>query len=266
MSFWKNKVVIITGSSIGIGRNIAEQITALHGKVVLNARNESRLSKAVDAMKSEGKDVFGVAGDVSKYEDCQNIVAQTLTHYGKVDVLINNAGLASQTEIKDIDPAVFQSIFNVNVMGTVFMTKAALPALKETGGSALFIGSVAGIHGIGGYAAYSSSKMALKGITESLRIELHDSNVHIGLAYVGFTENDPEKKFLDKEGNSVSLPSRSNVKQEPVSKVALRLIRMIENRTDHSVFSPIGKTTYWVHRFAPWILKRILLNAFKKST
>jgi short-subunit dehydrogenase len=265
MSFWKNKVVIITGSSIGIGRNIAEQITALEGKVVLNARNETRLNKAVESMKSEGKEVFGVVGDVSKYEDCQQIIVQTLTQYGKIDVLINNAGLASQTMIQDIDPSVFQSIFNVNVMGTVFMTKAALPALIETKGSVLFIGSVAGIHGIGGYSAYSSSKMALKGITESLRIELHDKEVHIGLAYVGFTENDSEKKFLDRDGNSVSLPNRSNVKQEPVSKVALRLMKMVENRTNKSVFSPIGKTTYLVHKFAPWLLKRILLNAFKKT-
>ena len=91
-----------------------------------------------------------MVGDVSKYEDCQQIIVQTLTQYGKIDVLINNAGLASQTMIQDIDPSVFQSIFNVNVMGTVFMTKAALPALIETKGSVLFIGSVAGIHGIGG--------------------------------------------------------------------------------------------------------------------
>lgn len=265
MNFWKDKVVIITGSSIGIGRCIANLATKQGAKVVLNARNEERLNNAVLDLKKEKREVIGIQGDVSKFEDCEKIAEQTISQYGRIDVLINNAGLASQTDIQKIEAQVFQSIFNVNVMGTVFMSKAVLPAIKKAKGSILFIGSVAGIHGIGGYSAYSSSKMALKGITESLRIELHKEEVHIGLAYVGFTENDPQKKFLDKEGNSVSLPNRSTVKQEPVEVVAARLMKMIERRKKKLVFSPIGKVTAMVHRFAPSILHNILLNAYKKA-
>jgi short-subunit dehydrogenase len=264
MEFWKDKVVIITGSSIGIGRCLAENITAKGGKVVLNARNEERLNLAVSDMLANNREVIGIAADIAKYEECEKLVAKTVNHFGKLDVLINNAGLASQTDILEVNPEVFQSIFEVNVMGSVFMTKAAIPQLTKTSGSALFIGSVAGLHGIGGYSAYSSSKMALKGITESLRIELHNTNIHIALAYVGFTENDPQKKFLDKDGKAVSLPNRSNVKQEPVEKVANRLMNMIEHKRRKSVFTPIGKVTNIINKLAPWVLHKVLLNAYKK--
>ena len=106
--------------------------------------------------------------------------------------------------------------------------------------------------------------MALKGITESLRIELNQTGIHIGLAYVGFTENDPQKKFLDKDGNAVSLPNRSNVKQEPVEKVANRLMGMVEHKRRKSVFTPIGKVTHAINKLAPWVLHKVLLNAYKK--
>lgn len=265
MGFWTDKIVIITGSSIGIGRCLAENITSEGGIVVMNARNEDRLLTVVNEMISNNKLVHGVPGDVSKYEDCESLVTQTIEKYGKLDVVINNAGLASQTNIIDVSPSVFQSIFDVNVVGATFMTKAAIPYLKKTKGTVLFIGSVAGIHGIGGYAAYSSSKMALKGITESLRIELHETGINISLAYVGFTENDPEKTFLDKHGKAVSLPSRANIKQESVETVALRLMKMIENKRQKSVFTLIGKATYLIDKLIPSILNHILLKAYNKK-
>lgn len=264
MGFWENKVVIITGSSIGIGKNMAMQIIAAGGKVALNARNETRLQETVSALQTEHNSAIGISGDISIYEDCEMIVLKSIAAFGKVDVLINNAGLASQTNIATVNPAVFQSIFNVNVMGSVFMTKACLPELTKQKGAVLFMGSVAGIYGIGGYAAYSASKMSLKAITEALRIELHDTHIHIALAYVGFTENDPQKTFLDADGKAVSLPNRSNVKQEPVEIVAKRLLNMVEKRKKMSVFSSIGKITAFISKTAPWVLHKVLLKNYKK--
>lgn len=264
MSFWKDKVVIITGSRMGIGKALAIAIGSKGGRVFLNARNEEKLISTQKELESMNIDCGSMAGDVSQYSDCQEMVNECLRKFGRVDVLINNAGLASQTNLEDIEPEVFQSIINVNLTGSVFMTKAVLPEIKRTQGSILFIGSVAGVQGIGGYSAYSSSKQALKAISQSLRIELQEENVHIGLAYVGFTENDAQKQFLDAKGNRVNLPSRDNVKQMPVVEVAQNIMKMIENRKKQSVFGLMGKLTYHLDRFFPFMIRMILKRAYKK--
>ena len=262
---WKNKVVIITGSSIGIGRRLAFEIGKRGGKVVINARNKSRLDKTYADMKSQGLDVSACPGDISKYEDCVKIIAHSIKIYDKLDVLINNAGIAAKATLEEIKPVVFKQVMDVNFLGSVFMTQAALPYIRKTEGSILFIGSLAGIHGIGNYSAYSSSKMALTALVESLRIEMHQTGIHIGLAYVGFAENDPEKTFLNKDGLLMPQFARNTIKQVPVKKVALRLMRMIERRQSKSAFTLLGKLNAILNRISPFLVHRILLNAYKKD-
>jgi len=262
---WKDKVVIITGSSIGIGRRIAAEIGKRGGKVVINARNKNRLDKTLENLKGQGLDISSCPGDISNYEDCVQIIDHTLKTYGKIDVLINNAGIAAEATLEEIKPKVFKQVMDVNFLGSVFMTKAALAPIKQTEGSILFVGSIAGIHGLGGYSAYSSSKMALTALVESLRKEVHQCGVHIGLAYVGFTENDPEKTFFDKEGVIAQIPARSKIKQESATKVALQLMHMIERRKFKSVFTLLGKLNAILSRISPFIVYQILLNVYRKK-
>jgi len=262
---WKDKVVIITGSSIGIGRRLAIEIGKRGGKVVINARNKSRLTKTCMDMKTEGLNISACPGDISKYEDCVKIVEHSIKNYGKLDVLVNNAGINAEATLEEINPDIFRQVMDVLFLGSVYMTKAAIPYIRQTKGSIMFIGSLAGIHGIGNYSAYCSSKMALTALTESLRIEMHQTGVHIGLAYVGFTENDPEKTILDKDGLVMPQPARTIVKQKLVTKVALQLLRMIERRRSKSTFTLLGKLNAIVNRISPFIVHRILLNSYKKD-
>ena len=187
---WKDKVVIITGSSIGIGRRLAIEIGKRGGKVVINARNKSRLNKTCEDIKTQGLKISACPGDISKYEDCVKIIGHSIKIYGKLDVLINNAGINAIGTLEEINSDIFRQVMDVLFLGSVYMTKAAIPYIRKTKGSILFVGSLAGIHGLGNYSAYSSSKMALTALAESLRIEMHKTGVHIGLAYIGFTEND----------------------------------------------------------------------------
>jgi len=261
---WKDKVVIITGSSIGIGRRLAIEIGKRGGKVVINARNKSRLNNTYEDMKAQGLNISACPGDISKYENCAKIIDHSIKTYGKLDVLINNAGINVEATLEGINPDIFRQVMDVFFLGSVYMAKAALPYIRKAKGSILFVGSLAGIHGFGNYSAYCSSKMALTALTEALRMEMHKTGVHIGLAYVGFTENDPEKTLLNKDGLIMPPPTRIMAKQNSVTKVALQLMRMIERRKSKSAFTLLGKLNAIVNRISPSIVHQILLNSYKK--
>lgn len=259
---WKDKVVLITGSSMGIGKNLALELGRKEAKIVLNGRNKDRLQKLHKEFQAKGINSIAVAGDISDYNDCVEIVNQTISKFGKLDVLINNAGIATMASIETMNPEVFRKVIDINLNGSVFMTKAVIPFIKETKGSILFIGSIAGIHGVPDYSAYSCSKMALTAIVESLQIELNKTGIYIGHAYVGFTENDPEKTFLTQTGKTEALPSRTNVKQMPVEKLVAGLIKMIDKRKSKVTFSFVGKLNNIVNRISPKLIHQILLNRY----
>lgn len=263
---WKNKVVIITGSSRGIGWEVANQLLRSGARVVINSRNNETLQTNYLELKSKGYPVLALPGDISNYNECAAIVKNTIDHLGKIDVLINNAGLSAESNSFDsININVFQKLVQVNFLGSVNMTKAALPFIKQSEGSILFISSLAGLHGLGNYSAYCSSKMALTGFAESLRIEMKSQKVHIGIAYVGFTQNDNDKTVLDRNGNLIPQKVILNVKPKPVHIVANQLIRMIEKRKDKRIFTGKGFLLLFLSRFFPSLLNLILLKLYKKQ-
>lgn len=263
----KNKVIIITGSSIGIGRKMAELLVARGARVVLNARNENRLLETSKEFETQGHDVLAVAGDVSKSEDCKRIVEETIKKFGQLDALINNAGISTEGAVGELDDDVFRKVMEVNYLGSVYPTQAALPFLRKTKGSVIFVSSVAGIRGIPGYAVYSSSKMALTALAESLKIEEKQRGVHVGIAYVGFTENDKQKTIYNSKGEIIPQPARPGMKPEPVEVVAGRIINMVERRQFKNVFTLLGKLNHFVNRIIPSLGEFILSrNYFKKNS
>lgn len=265
MATLKDKTIIITGSSMGIGKTMARMMGQQGARIVLNARNKTRLEKCRKELADEGLKVTAIAGDVSYVEDCDRLVKHAIDTYGQLDVLINNAGISMEGTVEELDPTVFKKVMDVNFLGSVYPTKSALPQLRKTGGSVIFIGSAAGIRGLPKFASYSASKMALTALAESLKIELTGSGVHVGLAYVGFTENDPEKTIYDKDGKLIPQPNRSKIKAEPPQKVAERIIRMINNRTFKQVFTPLGRLNAVVNRFAPSLGEMILRKNYLKD-
>jgi short-subunit dehydrogenase len=131
------------------------------------------------------------------------------------------------------------------------MTKAAMPLIRASKGSIVFISSVAGLKGLPGAAAYSASKMVLKSFSESLRCELMREGVHVGLIYLGFTQNDPDKRFYRENGElTVLRPAKYSLTQ---SQVAAALLRMVTRRQRHRVLSLLGKTARIVYVLFPRI-------------
>lgn len=260
----KGKVAIITGSSMGIGKSLALEMAKKGAKVVLNGRNGERLYATHRTLMDQGYDILAVQGDVSNYEDCQLLIEKAVTHYGKIDILVNNAGLAMEGEVESLHPDTLKKVMEVNFLGSVYPTQLALPHIKATQGNILFISSLAGIHGLPNYSAYSASKMALSALAESLKIELSGTGVHVGIAYIGFTQNDPDKTYYNAQGELEVLPKRQNVTIEPVEKVALRLIRKMEKRRFKTVFSNLGVLLSIVQRISPALVEQILMNSYAK--
>ncbi len=261
----QNKVVVITGSTMGIGKKLAMTLATQGNRIVLNGRNVERLERTLAEMKAQGFEVVGIAGDVSKAADCKALIEKGIAAFGQIDVLINNAGISTEGTVEELSPEVFAKVMDVNYMGSVYPTQLALPHLKTTKGSVLFISSVAGIRGIPNYAVYSSSKMALTALAEALRIEVGSQGVHVGIAYVGFTENDPDKTIYDAQGKVIPQPKRGFVKAEDPQVVVNRLIKMIEKRTFKQVFTPLGKLNALINRLSPFIVHRVLSNNYQKT-
>ena len=167
----KDKVVVVTGASSGIGEACAK-IFATHGaKVVIAARNKQKLMLVKARLEQSGSVVLMVNCDVSLEEDCRNLMESTMSEFGRIDVLINNAGISMRALFEEVDLKVIRQLMDTNFWGTVYCTKYALPAILKNKGSVVGISSIAGKKGLPGRTGYSASKFAMEGFLQTLRIE-----------------------------------------------------------------------------------------------
>ena len=255
--YFRDKVIIITGARQGIGKALSLLLAEAGARLSINSRNAEKLAELKNKLFLNGCDVTEIPGDISEEEVCRDIVEKTIERFGKIDVLINNAGIAGAGTVEEAESVVFKKQIEVNLLASYYMTKYALPHIKKTDGSILFVSSLAGLFGLPGYSGYSASKMALTSLAQSLKNELHGRNVHIGVAYVGFTENDPAKVQYNAEGELAPLPDRK-VKRVSAEKTASLLIKQIRKRKFKSVHSFLGKTEYTVSKFFPGLIETIL--------
>jgi NAD(P)-dependent dehydrogenase (short-subunit alcohol dehydrogenase family) len=167
----KDKVVIITGASSGIGRSLAFIFGERGSKLVIASRNFQMLGLVSDTLKSKGFDVHAVTADVSKEEDCSRLIDEAMQKYGRIDILINNAGISMRALFRDLDLGVIRRLMDTNFWGTVYCTKFALPHLIRSKGTLVGVISVAGHIGLPGRTGYSASKFAVRGFLDSLRTE-----------------------------------------------------------------------------------------------
>jgi short-subunit dehydrogenase len=261
---FKDKVVIITGARQGIGKTLAFMLGNLGAKLIINDCKADGLERTKNELLGEGFKVLSVEGDVSKSEVCQTLITSTIDYFGKIDILINNAGMAAKGSVEETDPDVFKTLVDVNILGSVYPTKYVLPYIKETKGSIIFISSLAGINGLPYNSAYSASKMALTALAESLKIELYKTKVHVGIAYLSFTENDPNKEMFNPEGKLVAVPKRSNYKVMPVTKTASVILQQIEKRKFKVIHSSLGKMNWFLNKVAPRLVEIIKIKSITK--
>jgi len=197
-SFFRDKVVVVTGSARGIGREVARLALEAGARVVVNGRDGSTLGATVAELGQDDR-TLAVVADLALPEGAQRLVAQTLARWGRIDVLINNAGLSMRGPFADLSPETVRTMVDANLLSAVWATQAALPALRESGGRVVFVSSLAGLRGFPGVSLYSASKMALTAVHQALRAE-EGPRVTSSLVHLAFTENDPGKTVLGADG------------------------------------------------------------------
>lgn len=263
-NYFNNKVVVITGSNQGIGKMLAHQLGTYGAKVVINGRNKQKLDNVLKELTDLGVDTLALNGDISTIDFCETLIQKTVEHFGRLDVLINNAGMSAKASLAEGSLEVFKKVIDINLLGSAYTSKFAIPHLIESKGSLLFISSLAGIHGLPFFTSYSSSKMALTGLAESLRIELHGHDIHIGTAYVGFTETSNEKTFYNVKGELEVLKKRENVKATPLTVTTDKLLRQIKGRKKSVYHSPVGKLNRILNRISPGFVEFFLKKSLHK--
>jgi 3-oxoacyl-[acyl-carrier protein] reductase len=202
----ENRKVLITGSSRGIGRAIAQALAFEGAKLFLTARDKDSLRDLKEILSGEGADVDYGAADLADYDQLKEMFSSAIGFLEGIDVLVNNAGIGERGNVVDIDIAVWDRMFAVNLRAAFILSKmAAFEMVKRQSGHIINIGSGASKTPIAGLAGYCATKHGLLGFSESLGLELRQHNVKVSIVLPGstathFGDGNPERKTAAKPG------------------------------------------------------------------
>ena len=262
----KDNVVIITGASKGIGAELARQLAAKGAKLVLAARNTAELEAVAEDCRKAGAAVVTVKADVAEERDCQAIVAGAVLAFGRVDTLVNNAGMSMWARFEEIrDVSVLDRIMRVNYMGAVYCTSHALPYLRETRGRIVGISSLAGRTGVPTRTGYAASKHAMTGFFDSLRIELAGSGVSVTMIYPGFVSTGIRENATGPDGQPILVSPVREGEVMTVEDCVRRIVRAIERREREVVMTARGRMGLWLKLVAPGLVDRIARRAIEQG-
>ncbi|MFO7658312.1 MAG: SDR family oxidoreductase [Bacteroidales bacterium] len=261
----KDKVVIITGASSGIGLATAREFASRGSKVVLAARSEDTITEVEKELRQLGHEAMAVKTDVTRIEDCKNLIDRTLERFGRIDILINNAGISMRALFITTDINVLKKLMDVNFWGTVYCTKFALPHLIKSKGSLVGISSVAGYHGLPGRSGYSASKFAMHGFMETLRIENLKNGLHVMILCAGFTKSEIRKHALTSDGSPQGFTPREEEKMMMPEKVAKKLIKAIKRKKRIKILTIEGQLIALLQRIVPYVVDCGAYKALSKE-
>ena len=187
-----SKVVFITGGTRGIGKQIALTFAKQGYDIAINYRSQNdELENLKKEIEQNNVKCLAVQGDVSKFEDCERFVKEIIEYYGRIDVLVNNAGITKDTLLMRIKKEDFESVIDVNLVGTFNVTKNVISyMLKARSGRIINISSVVGVSGNAGQTNYSASKAGIIGFTKSLAKEVASRNILVNAVAPGFIQTD----------------------------------------------------------------------------
>jgi short-subunit dehydrogenase len=261
----KGKVTIITGASSGIGRALALEMSSRGALVVLAARSGDKLKLLEEEIAGRGGQAFSIVTDVSSEKDCEAMVNATIDKYGKLDILINNAGISMRALFDEVKLDVIRKVMDINFWGTVYCTKYALPHLLKSKGTVAGISSIAGYKGLPARTGYSASKFAMQGFLEVLRIENMKKGLHVLIACPGFTESNIRFTSLKADGSSQGESPRDESSMMSSEEVARHVAKAIEKRKKLLILTTQGKLTVMLSKLFPLFMDRLVYNHMAKE-
>lgn len=262
-------VTIITGGSDGIGAEMARQLAARQGPavaLVLAGRSQQKLDAVAAQCREQGAQALCVAMDVAQEAQCRSLVDQALQQFGRIDTLVNNAGISAQALFEDVkaeDLHWYEDLMKVNLWGAVWCTHAALPHLRAAAGRIVAVSSLAGLVGVPGRTAYSASKFAMTGFFEALRTELQPSGVSVTTAYPGVVATRIRHRGFNARGEPAGSSGLKEDDAMPVEECARLIIAAMQARRREVVMTARGKVGRFVKLLAPGAIERVALAALK---
>ena len=262
-------VTIITGGSDGIGAEIARQLAVRQksgAALVLAGRSQQKLDAVAAQCRTSGSQVLGVAMDVTEEAQCRDLIAQAVAKFGRIDALVNNAGMSAQALFEDVraeDLHWYEDLMKVNLWGAVWCTHAALPHLKATQGRIVAVSSLSGLLGVPGRTAYSATKFAMSGFFEALRTEVKLRGISVTTAYPGVVTTQIRHRGYNARG----LPlGKSGLKEDDamtVEECARLIIDGMERRQREVVMTAKGKFGRFMKLLAPGIVDNMAMQVLK---
>lgn len=259
----KGKVVIVTGASSGIGEATARQFGREGARVVLAARRVDKLEALANEIggMGTGAEVLVVQADLSKLEDIQSLIQKTLEKFGRIDVLVNNAGFGRLDWLEKLDPVKdIQGQFDVNVMGVVQTTRQALPVMiQQRSGHIIQMCSMAGLVGTPTYTIYSACKHAVHGFSEALRREVKPWGIDVSMVYPGGVSTEFGSHAGIKRKTKATTPKFMLLSADDVGRAVVSLVRRPRAMW---IIPWLWTFTMWMNRNLNWFVDYTTINRF----
>ena len=262
--YFKDKVIVITGASSGIGMATARLFASYGARLSLAARSIDKLEALASEISTESGKILCVKTDVSLEQDCRNLIESTIRHFGRIDILVNNAGLSMRATFKEVDLSVIRRLMDVNFWGTIFCTKYALPYLLKSKGSVVGVISTAGYAGLPGRTGYSTSKFAIRGFLETLRMEHQDDGLHVLVFAPGYTASNVRNAALLADGREQGCTPKDESKLMSAEKVALKMAKGLFRHKSEMILTMLGYWDVWFYKRIPRIMDQVQLRYIRK--
>jgi short-subunit dehydrogenase len=258
-SNFTGKTIVITGASSGIGRGLAIALAAQGANLALGARNIEALEETARLCEEKGGKAIAITTDVTDPSACEHLIARAIETFGQIDGLINNAGAGMVSRFDEVsDLSIFRQIMQVNFLGAVYCSHAALPHLKQSQGLLVAISSLCGKTGVPLRSGYVASKHAMQGFFDTLRIELLDTGVDVLVVSPGFVATDIRQKAWKGDGSLWGHSHRDESKRTMSLEQCVGLtIEGMSKRKREVVMTTKGKLLPWGKLIAPKWLDRI---------
>jgi short-subunit dehydrogenase len=233
------KVIIVTGASEGIGCAAARRLAQAGAKVALVARNRARLEELAQELRGADHEALGVPTDLRDPQAVAQMVEQVQGAFGRIDVLINNAGQSAAGTVADVDPAIFRQIMELNIYGALSAIQAVVPVMRAGGGGMIVnISSMVSKMNIPGLGTYAATKAALNVLSSTARAELAPENIRVITVFPRTTETDFGKHALgDREMRAHQRPGanwRANVVVDSPEFVAEKILAAVQTEAEET--------------------------------